>query len=403
MPRFRMQVVLGGRRFPVAEASSKKTSKKDAAAVAMRVLLREAGGGGGDETPGNHTHSPENSAAPIEPVSEGEGGREVEGVGEEVKGIHPSILDKVAEADPDPVQSTRCVPIGKNPVSMLMEYGQKSGNSCEFLSVSQSGPAHDPRFRMQVVLGGRRFPVAEASSKKTSKKDAAAVAMRVLLREAGGGGGDETPGNHTHSPENSAAPIEPVSEGEGGREVEGVGEEVKGIHPSILDKVAEADPDPVQSARCVPIGKNPVSMLMEYGQKSGNSCEFLSVSQSGPAHDPRFTFRVRVGEQLFPPVVANNKKLARQLSAEAAVQVLMEENPQNFFTAKSSLFQLFRAQCSRAGRGDLLALPSYRDAKQAAQPFQRAKESFVRALQDMSYGNWICKPVEEKSFSYDEV
>ncbi|MGH0116393.1 UNVERIFIED_CONTAM: hypothetical protein FKN15_035697 [Acipenser sinensis] len=83
-------------------------------------------------------------------------------------------------------------------------------------------------------------------------------------------------------------------------------------------------------------------MLMEYGQKSGNSCEFLSVSQSGPAHDPRFTFRVRVGEQLFPPVVANNKKLARQLSAEAAVQVLMEENPQNFFTAKHAALSEYR-------------------------------------------------------------
>ncbi|XP_058862242.1 double-stranded RNA-specific adenosine deaminase [Acipenser ruthenus] len=196
---------------------------------------------------------------------------------------------------------------GKNPVSGLIEFAQHTGQNCDFHLLEQSGPSHDPRFRMQVVLGGRRFPVAEASSKKTSKKDAAAIAMRVLLREAGGGGGDETPGNQTHSPETSAAPIEPV---------------------------AEADPDPVQSTRCVPIGKNPVSMLMEYGQKSGNSCEFLSVSQSGPAHDPRFTFRVRVGEQLFPPVVANNKKLARQLSAEAAVQVLMEENPQNFFTVK---------------------------------------------------------------------
>ncbi|KAK1154640.1 double-stranded RNA-specific adenosine deaminase [Acipenser oxyrinchus oxyrinchus] len=196
---------------------------------------------------------------------------------------------------------------GKNPVSGLIEFAQHTGQNCDFHLLEQSGPSHDPRFRMQVVLGGRRFPVAEASSKKTAKKDAAAVAMRVLLR--GGAEGVTRPPGTTHSPENSAAPIEP------------------------------ADPDPVQSSRCVPIGKNPVSMLMEYGQKSGNSCEFLSVSQSGPAHDPRFTFRVRIGEQLFPPVVANNKKLARQLSAEAAVQVLMEENPQNFFTAKQVSFE----------------------------------------------------------------
>lgn len=38
---------------------------------------------------------------------------------------------------------------------------------------------------MQVMLNGRRFPVAEASSKKTAKKDAAAVTLKTLLRELG--------------------------------------------------------------------------------------------------------------------------------------------------------------------------------------------------------------------------
>jgi len=39
------------------------------------------------------------------------------------------------------------------------------------------------RFSMQVLLNGRRFPVAEASSKKVAKKDAAAITLRMLTTE----------------------------------------------------------------------------------------------------------------------------------------------------------------------------------------------------------------------------
>lgn len=49
------------------------------------------------------------------------------------------------------------------------------------------------RFRMQVMLNGKLFPVAEASSKKVAKKDAAAATLRILMEEMQGGAtsGDE--------------------------------------------------------------------------------------------------------------------------------------------------------------------------------------------------------------------
>lgn len=47
---------------------------------------------------------------------------------------------------------------------------------------------------MQVMLNGKRFPVAEASSKKVAKKDAAAAALRVLSTEIQGGPGSEEEG-----------------------------------------------------------------------------------------------------------------------------------------------------------------------------------------------------------------
>lgn len=66
--------------------------------------------------------------------------------------------------------------------------------------------------------------------------------------------------------------------------------------------------------------------------------------------------------------------------------------------SKSNLFRLFHALCQRAGRADLLALPSYAHAKMAATSFQDAKRLFFLALNQHGYGAWIGKPLEEKSF-----
>ncbi|XP_039619446.1 double-stranded RNA-specific adenosine deaminase [Polypterus senegalus] len=193
----------------------------------------------------------------------------------------------------------------KNPVSGLIEYAQYMGQNCDFVLLNQTGPSHDPRFQMQVLLGNRRFPVAEANSKKTAKKDAAASAMKLLLKEA----------------EVSSESCD-ISDSDSMEHVTGA------------DISAAEDPVQSPTSKYVPVGKNPISMLMEYGQKTGNSCEFLAVSQHGPSHDPRFTFQVKMGGRLFSPVVANSKKLAKQLSAEAAVRELKLESALNFSTIK---------------------------------------------------------------------
>uniref|UniRef100_A0A7N6A7L7 Adenosine deaminase RNA specific n=1 Tax=Anabas testudineus TaxID=64144 RepID=A0A7N6A7L7_ANATE len=168
----------------------------------------------------------------------------------------------------------------KNPVSGLMEYAQYLGQNCEFLLLDQSGPSHDPRFRMQVMLNGRLFPVAEASSKKVAKKDAAAATLLESMSGTfGSSGGEGT---------EMAGPRQPLS-------------------------------------RSLPGGKNPVSVLMEYSQRSGNPIEFIITGQAGPPHDPRFMYRVKVGENLFTEASAPSKKAARQLAAEEAVKELMAD------------------------------------------------------------------------------
>ncbi|KAM4690857.1 double-stranded RNA-specific adenosine deaminase [Rhinophrynus dorsalis] len=176
----------------------------------------------------------------------------------------------------------------KNPVSGLLEFAHYSSQQCEFVLLNQSGPSHDPRFKIQAVINGRRFPVVEASSKKVAKKDAAALALRILLREEEGGTEEEVLAERAETP------------------------------------MSQEEKTPAQQP--LTAGKNPISILMEHGQKSGNMCEFQLVSQEGPPHDPKFTYLVKIGNQTFPTVVASSKKLAKQLAAETAVKQLLGES-----------------------------------------------------------------------------
>ncbi|XP_070768105.1 double-stranded RNA-specific adenosine deaminase [Enoplosus armatus] len=204
----------------------------------------------------------------------------------------------------------------KNPVSGLMEYAQYLGQNCEFLLLDQSGPSHDPRFRMQVMLNGRLFPVAEASSKKVAKKDAAAATLRILMGEMQGGVSTGDEGNTASMDQvmdvlpDTSGPAEGTGGICGTGSVEGMG-------------MTEGPRQPL--SRSLPGGKNPVSVLMEYSQRSGNPIEFIITGQAGPPHDPRFMYRVKVGENLFSEASAPSKKAARQLAAEGAVKELMAD------------------------------------------------------------------------------
>ncbi|XP_022055165.2 double-stranded RNA-specific adenosine deaminase isoform X1 [Acanthochromis polyacanthus] len=193
----------------------------------------------------------------------------------------------------------------KNPVSGLMEYAQYLGQNCEFLLLDQSGPSHDPRFRMQVMLNNRLFPIAEASSKKVAKKDAAAATLRILNGEMQGGSANE---ENTASVDQTADLLPDTS---------------GAVDNSGVEGMADGPRQPL--SRSLPGGKNPVSVLMEYSQRSGNPIEFIITGQAGPPHDPRFMYRVKVGENLFAEASAPSKKAARQLAAEEAVKELMAD------------------------------------------------------------------------------
>nr|XP_028564857.1 double-stranded RNA-specific adenosine deaminase isoform X1 [Podarcis muralis] len=185
----------------------------------------------------------------------------------------------------------------KNPVSGLIEYTQYTYQHCEFVLLKQSGPSHEPRFKFQAVIDGRRFPPAEAGSKKLAKQEAAAHAMKILLREV-------------------------EHEGEDGLELEKSLYEDSSLSEAEPPEQTESEALSTTQQMNMLSGKNPVSALMEYAQKSGSVCEFQLLSQDGPPHDPKFKYCVKVGERVFPAVVSNSKKGAKQMAAEAAMRGL---------------------------------------------------------------------------------
>ncbi|XP_054903819.1 double-stranded RNA-specific adenosine deaminase [Poeciliopsis prolifica] len=296
-PRFRMQVMLNGKLFPIAEASSKKVAKKDAAAAALRILIGESQGGPGPLEEGN--------AAGVDQMLDIL--PETSGSVENMSGTFGSNSVEVPGEGPRQPLS-RSLPGGKNPVSVLMEYSQRSGNSIEFINTGQAGPPHDPRFMFRVKVGDMTFAEASAPSKKAARQLAAEEAVKELMADGK---------LQVSKPQ---LPLGPSFEGDGGA--------FRATCPSLPPLTASE----LQAAHEAGVGdlinhlnNNAVSGLLEYARARGFAAEIRLVSQSGPPHDPKFTYQAKLGGRWFPPVCASNKKQGKQEAADAALRVLIGE------------------------------------------------------------------------------
>ncbi|XP_066062638.1 double-stranded RNA-specific adenosine deaminase [Chamaea fasciata] len=272
-PRFKFQAVINGRQFPPAEAGSKKLAKQEAATNAMRVLMSEMENGRHSEIKCDEPF-PSNSLEPESPLQ-----------------LEPELSSAAAHLSLLP---------GKHPISILMEYGQKSGNIIEFQLLSQEGPPHDPRFCYSVKMGDQIFPAVVGNSKKGAKQMAAEVAVKILSGESG-----------CH-----VLPEQPV---------------VKPHSNQSMHNIATSDESKVVKTKGFRelikyLNVNPVSGLLEYARSNGFAAEFKLIDQSGPPHDPKFVYQAKVGGRWFPAVTAHSKKQGRQEAADAALRVLIGES-----------------------------------------------------------------------------
>ena len=61
--------------------------------------------------------------------------------------------------------------------SILQERAQQKGEDVKYELLEESGPGHKKRFRVAVIVGGRRRGVGEGRSKKTAEQQAAYAAL----------------------------------------------------------------------------------------------------------------------------------------------------------------------------------------------------------------------------------
>ncbi|XP_060601157.1 double-stranded RNA-specific adenosine deaminase-like isoform X2 [Ruditapes philippinarum] len=170
----------------------------------------------------------------------------------------------------------------KDPVSALMEYGQFAKQEVCFDLISQDGPPHMPIFTMAVKLGSQVYPSVKGGSAKESKKLAACVALSKLKKEGA----------------------------------------LQALFPDTKSSAIPVGKVKTKSTLGIP-GKNPVSVLNEYAQKSSIKLRFES-SQTGPPHKPVFNVYAVLGEETFPVVSAASKKEGNVQAAEAVLKALAE-------------------------------------------------------------------------------
>ncbi|XP_053373678.1 double-stranded RNA-specific adenosine deaminase-like isoform X2 [Mercenaria mercenaria] len=170
----------------------------------------------------------------------------------------------------------------KDPVSALMEFAQFAKQEVSFDLISQEGPPHMPIFTMAVKLGTRVCPTVKGGSAKETKKRAACMALNMLKKEGA----------------------------------------LQALFPDTKSSAIPVGKIKTKSTLGIP-GKNPVSVLNEYAQKSSTRLRFES-SKTGPPHKPVFNVWAILGEESFPTVKAASKKEGNVQAAETVLKILEE-------------------------------------------------------------------------------
>jgi len=240
----------------------------------------------------------------------------------------PAAASKPKKSKPGPVQP-------KNACVALNEY--KPG--LEYQLIECAGPAHDPCFKMKVVVNGNEF-FGEGRTKKLGKQNAAEAALKSIVQFRNPLEAQVAMGNaplpmtgidFTKDDVISNGPT-PINT------FDGSGEKKNVVVPQIpvQKKVVEvpvADPAPVPAAPLAPVVdelKNPIMSLNEL--KPGLT---FACTETETGTGKKFTTTVTVDGSKFEGV-GSSKKLSKQACARAALSKLFGANFTSIMTKVES-------------------------------------------------------------------
>ncbi|XP_023601993.1 interferon-induced, double-stranded RNA-activated protein kinase [Myotis lucifugus] len=158
-------------------------------------------------------------------------------------------------------------------IGELNKYCQKNNIDVNYREVSKTGPPHDLRFTIQVILDGREFPEAKGKSKKEAKNAAAKLTLEKLKEER---------------------------------------------ESSPLSLPTTDTSDDLSS-------ENFVGRLDRIAQKERLSVNYEQRSELSPSGAGSFFCKCKIGQKEYPGAVGSTKRKAKQLAAKLAYEQIQLE------------------------------------------------------------------------------
>lgn len=190
--------------------------------------------------------------------------------------------------------------------SKLNEYAQKSGLKPPEYVFESSGPDHKKEFKATVRLNGEVFPEGVGSKKDVASNNAAKNAFEILIKRTQATAAVTTDQDVNHASGQTS-------------------------EDELCKKTGNLSVNKENTNFTKMVDY--VSIVHNYCQKT-NQMYDTEVSREGPPHDPVFSCRLKISNQLYPVGEAKKKKDAEKIAAQLAWAALQEQSD---FDSKVSL------------------------------------------------------------------
>uniref|UniRef100_A0A4W6CDN6 non-specific serine/threonine protein kinase n=1 Tax=Lates calcarifer TaxID=8187 RepID=A0A4W6CDN6_LATCA len=241
-------------------------------------------------------------------------------------------------------------------VSKLTEYARKRGLELKFDDLDSTGPDHDKTFTVTAVLNGKTYANGEGKSKKEAKQRAAENTLKYLLETKQQDPSDSiksTAESPTASPyQTSISDTDYVSllyeYGQRNNVTITPVESIK-VESNIayLCRFKVGDKEcPAASAKtkkdakkeaarlaCQILGvksknkrTNFIALVNNYCQKTRRIHNFIEEKRAGPAHDPKFFYKLVINDKDYPVGEGKTSMEAKQSAAQLAWSALQEQS-----------------------------------------------------------------------------
>ncbi|XP_061816595.1 interferon-induced, double-stranded RNA-activated protein kinase isoform X2 [Nerophis lumbriciformis] len=183
-----------------------------------------------------------------------------------------------------------------NFIGRVLSICQRTNRIPNFIEMERCGPPHDLRFVFKLVIDGQHYPACEGKSIKEAKQKAAQLALSDLCKGLDSETGDEKPSS-TSSQQM---------------------EDMKKSISEICDKThnLKVEDDFVEP--------NFIGRILSICQRTNRVPNFIEMERSGPSHDPRFVYKLVIGDQHYSACEGKSIKEAKQKVARLALSELQK-------------------------------------------------------------------------------